>query len=211
MVQAFIDQLQKDSHQRTLIQYCGPNSAHILGIISDYGLNSLSEVQKIVRKWSDGECVIGYDGSSAVKGSTIWTIPVKGPQISGIANSSVEFQQLFQGTHQVKLENEAAPKNAEQQLLEKQAAPEELKGKSMGDIKQLATTCSTVQVVSGDSCGSLANKCGISGAQFTALNPIGIIIMLDTGGRESCAARRAVFQISHRKPNPDGSCATLCR
>jgi LysM repeat protein len=33
------------------------------------------------------------------------------------------------------------------------------------------TTCSTITVASGDGCASLAQKCGITGAQFTQYNP----------------------------------------
>jgi hypothetical protein len=95
MIQSFLDQLQKDSHERMLIQYCGKNGAHMLGIVSDSDSNGLAEIQKIVRKWSDGQCVTGYNGSTILSGPTIWIIPEKGPQIAGMANSSVEFQELF--------------------------------------------------------------------------------------------------------------------
>jgi chitinase len=208
LIQTFLGQVQKDNYQRMLIQYYGNDGAHMLGIVSDSVSNSLSEVQKIVRKWSDDECVTGCDGSLTLKGSTTYTVPEKGPQIAGIANSSVEFQQLFQATHQVKLEDPAVPKDAKQKPLEKQAAPEEMKGKSMEDIKNMASTCSTVQVVSGDSCGSLTDKCGISGAQFTTFNPSPTLCSTLAVGQFVCCSAGSLPDLSP-KPNPDGSCATF--
>ncbi len=168
----------------------------------------MAEVQKIVKKWSDGECITGYDGSTAISGTTIWTIPEKGPQIAGRANSSVEFQQLFQGIQQVKLEDQAAPEDARQKPLEKQTAPEELKGKSMDEIKKLASTCSTVQVVSGDSCGSLVSKCHITAAQFTSYNPSPTLCSTLAVGQFVCCSPGSLPDLTP-KPNPDGSCATF--
>ena len=67
--------------------------------------------------------------------------------------------------------------------------------------------CTTIQVASGDTCGSLATKCGISGADFTKYNPSSTLCSTLAAGEHVCcsAGTRPDFK---PKPNPDGSCFT---
>jgi chitinase len=73
-------------------------------------------------------------------------------------------------------------------------------------IEQRAN-CRTIQVAPGDGCGSLATKCGISGADFTKYNPSSTLCSTLTAGYHVCcsAGTRPDFK---PKPNPDGSCFT---
>ena len=67
-------------------------------------------------------------------------------------------------------------------------------------------TCTTVTVVSGDGCGSLAKKCGISAANFTKYNPKANLcstLMIDQ--RVCCTA--GDLPDIRPKPNKDGTCA----
>jgi hypothetical protein len=64
-------------------------------------------------------------------------------------------------------------------------------------------TCKTVQVVSGDSCTSLATRCGISGFSFDQYNP-GICSSLKPGQHVCCSS--GTLPDFRPKPNADGSC-----
>ena len=68
-------------------------------------------------------------------------------------------------------------------------------------------TCKTRSVVSGDSCDSLASKCGISGADFTKINTkTNFCSTLAVGQNVCCSNGR----LPDFKPKPDanGNCAT---
>lgn len=67
-------------------------------------------------------------------------------------------------------------------------------------------TCSTIQVVSGDSCGSLAAECGISAQQFAQFNPSSTLCSTLAVGQYVCCTSGSLPDRSP-KPNPDGSCA----
>ncbi|GKZ37253.1 hypothetical protein AbraIFM66950_008710 [Aspergillus brasiliensis] len=68
-------------------------------------------------------------------------------------------------------------------------------------------TCSTVQVVSGDSCSSLAQKCGITPAQFTKYNPESNECSSLTPGEHVCCSAGTLPDFAP-KPQSDGTCAT---
>lgn len=67
--------------------------------------------------------------------------------------------------------------------------------------------CRTITVVSGDSCGSLASKCGISGADFTKYNPAPDLCSTLAVGERVCCTSGTLPDITP-KENPDGSCAS---
>ncbi|KAH8692178.1 glycoside hydrolase family 18 protein [Talaromyces proteolyticus] len=69
-------------------------------------------------------------------------------------------------------------------------------------------TCQTATVVSGDSCGSLASKCGISGNDLTKYNPqeSNLCATLQVGERVCCTAG-SLPDITP-KPYANGTCAT---
>ena len=67
--------------------------------------------------------------------------------------------------------------------------------------------CETIQVVSGDSCGSLAEKCGISGADFTKYNPGSSLCSSLRVGQHVCCTSGTLPDLTP-KPEPDGTCAS---
>ncbi|KAF2168013.1 glycoside hydrolase family 18 protein [Zasmidium cellare ATCC 36951] len=67
--------------------------------------------------------------------------------------------------------------------------------------------CSTVQVVSGDSCASLTQKCGISGADFTKYNPGSNFCSTLQPYQHVCCSAGTLPDFAPQ-PNSDGSCAT---
>ncbi|KAK4072922.1 uncharacterized protein Triagg1_5599 [Trichoderma aggressivum f. europaeum] len=73
-------------------------------------------------------------------------------------------------------------------------------------IKPRDGTCSTIQVVSGDSCGSLTAECGISAQQFAQFNPSSTLCSTLAVGQYVCYTSGSLTDRSP-KPNPDGSCA----
>ncbi|KAB8277072.1 hypothetical protein BDV30DRAFT_223672 [Aspergillus minisclerotigenes] len=72
---------------------------------------------------------------------------------------------------------------------------------------QRRAECSTIKVVEGDSCGTLANRCGVSGADFEKYNTqSNLCSSLQPGQHVCCSA--GTLPDFRPKPNPDGSCAT---
>ncbi|OIW30765.1 hypothetical protein CONLIGDRAFT_614022 [Coniochaeta ligniaria NRRL 30616] len=68
-------------------------------------------------------------------------------------------------------------------------------------------SCTTVQVASGDGCGQLAAKCGISASDFTKYNPSSTLCSSLVPGQHVCCSVGTLPDFSP-KPNADGSCAT---
>ncbi|KAE8340580.1 hypothetical protein BDV24DRAFT_175262 [Aspergillus arachidicola] len=72
---------------------------------------------------------------------------------------------------------------------------------------QRRAECSTIKVLEGDSCGALANRCGVSGADFDKYNTqSNLCSSLQPGQHVCCSA--GTLPDFRPKPNPDGSCAT---
>ncbi|KAK2797393.1 hypothetical protein FQN50_009194 [Emmonsiellopsis sp. PD_5] len=68
-------------------------------------------------------------------------------------------------------------------------------------------SCKTIKVISGDSCGSLATKCGLSPQDFTKVNTDPNLCSSLAVGQPVCCSRGKLPDL-RPKPNPDGSCAT---
>ena len=67
--------------------------------------------------------------------------------------------------------------------------------------------CTTVQVVSGDSCWSLSQECGISSSDFTMYNPDPNLCSTLQVGQHVCCSAGTLPNFAPQ-PNADGSCAT---
>lgn len=70
-----------------------------------------------------------------------------------------------------------------------------------------ADECETKKVESGDSCASLAKKCGISPEDFTKFNPDEDLCSTLTPGARVCCTKGELPDI-RPKPKPDGTCAS---
>ena len=67
--------------------------------------------------------------------------------------------------------------------------------------------CKTLEVVGGDSCGTLASKCGISASDFTKYNPDKTLCSTLQEGQRVCCSSGTLPDIKP-KPQADGTCAT---
>ncbi|KAH8892724.1 glycoside hydrolase, partial [Thozetella sp. PMI_491] len=65
--------------------------------------------------------------------------------------------------------------------------------------------CRTISVISGDGCGTLASKCGISGADFTKYNPDKDLCSSLVEDQRVCCSEGTLPDIAP-KQNADGSC-----
>ncbi|KAL7929500.1 hypothetical protein V8C35DRAFT_315430 [Trichoderma chlorosporum] len=71
----------------------------------------------------------------------------------------------------------------------------------------LAAVCTYILVQSGDSCASLATRCGITAADFTKYNPNSSLCPTPTIGQPVCCSSGALPNLTPQK-NPDGTCAS---
>ncbi|RYP14424.1 hypothetical protein DL765_006367 [Monosporascus sp. GIB2] len=68
-------------------------------------------------------------------------------------------------------------------------------------------TCKTRAVISGDSCGSLASKCGISAADFMKVNTKSNLCSTLAEGQRVCCSKGKMPDLKP-KPDANGNCAT---
>ncbi|KAH8430878.1 uncharacterized protein LDX57_008542 [Aspergillus melleus] len=73
---------------------------------------------------------------------------------------------------------------------------------------QRRATCETIQVASGDSCGSLAEECGITGAKLEKYNPDKNPCSILSVGQYVCCISGDLPDLTP-KPEPDGTCASV--
>jgi hypothetical protein len=71
----------------------------------------------------------------------------------------------------------------------------------------MGQTCSYIFVQPGDSCGALASRCGISGAQFTQYNPGSNFCSRLMPKQPVCCSEGALPDLKP-KQNADGTCAS---
>ncbi|KAI1115627.1 killer toxin subunits alpha/beta [Nemania sp. NC0429] len=72
---------------------------------------------------------------------------------------------------------------------------------------QVRANCRTIKVESGNGCGELAKRCGISAADFTKYNPGSTLCSTLKVGQAVCCSSGSLPDI-RPKPSPDGTCAT---
>ncbi|AEO69851.1 8553ff05-870f-4b92-b10e-2b4ef4e5facd [Thermothielavioides terrestris] len=160
-------------------QLCGPGRAadHVLGLAVAVN-GSFQAVQAAVRKWRQAECV-----EPAVPFSERLNVTgplyVTAPPLYPVSNDT-DF-----------------------------TAPNSTLGNSTALHASLLprSECRTIQVVSGDSCGSLAAKCGISGATFMSYNTQPNLCATLQPYQHVCCTSGTLPNFQPQ-PNADGSCAT---
>ncbi|PNY28158.1 Class V chitinase Chi100 [Tolypocladium capitatum] len=146
------NQVQKDGSiaENLLVQHCHDRSArYSLGIFANTKAD-LASVQLVLQSWKNGSCIATMEQSTPAWQSSITYLT---PSLLGNSSSDSSL------TGNVTREGNSAHLVAR--------SPEQ-------PHKLVATrdgTCKTVQVVAGDSCGSLAAQCGITPEQFTQYNP----------------------------------------
>lgn len=161
------------------MQYCPHNQTadHIFGFIAT-GNNTFGAVQDTLASWSNASC-LSLTKASNLRGPIVLNTPLY---------------------HPTNATNSTGLNNSTSMGVNSTTATHDAKLSPRGQ-------CSTVQVISGDSCASLAKKCHISGADFTKYNP----------GSDFCATLKPYQHVCCSagtlpdfapKQNSDGSCYT---
>ncbi len=87
------------------------------------------------------------------------------------------------------------------------AALAALAGASTASPLSARADCRALTVKAGDSCGTLAASCGITGEEFIQYNPNPTLCSTLTIGQRVCCSAGDLPDITP-KPNPDGTCAS---
>ncbi|KAJ5020020.1 Killer toxin subunits alpha/beta [Colletotrichum sp. SAR 10_99] len=154
----------------------GRSSRYSLGIAVS-GDRDLKFVQDAVATWASGECIASFD-----KVGHWQDITLSIPSISN--NSTASFGN---STRANSIAGTASSVSSRSNMLQRRAE------------------CSTVQVVSGDSCASLAAECGISASDFTTYNPDSTLCSTLQVGQHVCCSAGDLPDF-RPQPNSDGTC-----
>ncbi|ERS97228.1 hypothetical protein HMPREF1624_06559 [Sporothrix schenckii ATCC 58251] len=171
----------KETTGTVVMELCGTqyNADHVIGFIATSN-TSFTPVQQVLRVWSNATC-IDNDSTETFVSPVGFTTPLDIPS-AGLNSTALN------GT----VPHHVASRSG--RLLSHPHA----------SLSPRAD-CSTVQVVSGDSCSSLATKCGISPADFTKYNPDSSLCATLTPGQHVCCSSGTLPDFAP-KPNSDGSC-----
>ncbi len=172
-----------DALRGRAMQLCGSgrDADHVFGIITAVN-STFAAVQNALQLWSKAKCLDGFSKTSNITDSVIVTAPPWVP----ILNSTDVNQHL-------------GP-NSTNPMRKAVEATRSLEIARRG-------YCTTVQVVSGDGCISLASKCGISGNAFMSYNTqANFCSTLQPGQHVCCSA--GIIPDFQPQPNSDGSHAT---
>ncbi|KAK3947971.1 hypothetical protein QBC32DRAFT_246732, partial [Pseudoneurospora amorphoporcata] len=129
------------------MQLCGPglDNTHTFGVMVTSNA-TFAPIQNAIKTWANATC-LSFAGSKSFAGQAIFTTPLLPTNGTFGLNSTSDSNSTAQvGGHGPKYHRALHALHARAE-------------------------CKSVQVESGDSCASLATKCGISGAAFTKLHP----------------------------------------
>jgi LysM repeat protein len=170
------------SSPQVAMQFCQPSqtSDHIFGLIAT-GNGTFATVQDALASWSTAECL-----TFPLVQNVTGTVPLVTPLFISSTNITNITNTTTKSTSTSTFGNATS-----------------VRGRAMAP----RTTCSTIKVVSGDSCGSLAQKCGITGAQFTQYNPASNECSTLQPGEHVCCSAGTLPNFQPQ-PQPDGTCAT---
>jgi chitinase len=195
LLQNFIDRIQVEGIATSMLaQLCGNDrdSENVFGIIAD-STGNFPFVQEAVKSWSDAKCVQGGDATREWEHIQIWSSPTK--STNKTANAANATHPLL---HSRELMSRRSHSYAHGHA-----------NMHAHDARQLSprADCRTEKVESGNSCGSLATKCGISGADFTKYNPSSTFCSTLQPGQLVCCSAGTIPDI-RPKPDANGSCAS---
>lgn len=162
------------------MQLCGPESDldHVFGFMALRN-GSFGAIQEAFKAWSHAKC-LDFPHSTSFNTTAPFTFPLMSSQPS--KTPTIE-----------------APRN---RTLERKS------NKSFRSrIVPRADECRTEEVVSGDSCYALSQRCGITPADFTKYNPDEDLCSSLRPGQHVCCSAGDLPDFKP-KPNVDGSCAT---
>lgn len=189
-----------------------PSAATVIGVYIGSGLNAPQSFQSVVDVTNRdiangglGATFLAQTCHDAGRAETLGLI-VNTEGDVGLVQSTLS--QWNNGTCVSGLENirESGEIQIGRRTTASQAPPSRRFNTTLAD-KQSRNTCSTTQVVSGDGCGSLAARCGISGAAFESYNPLPALCSTRQIGQHVCCSPGDLPDF-RPQPNPDGTCAT---
>jgi GH18 family chitinase/LysM repeat protein len=181
------------STAKVAMQYCHPNQTadHIFGFIATND-GTFGTVQQALSSWNNASC-LDIPSVSEITGPAVFNTP-----LYDAANSTLS------SNYTSVVNNSTSNTNLTLSATNSSTLQNATLSSRFAHLKR--ADCSTQTVVSGDSCGSLAQKCGISGADFTKYNPSdGFCSKLQVGQHVCCSA--GTLPDFAPKPNSDGSCA----
>jgi LysM repeat protein len=194
------------------MQYCLPkqSSDHIFGYIAT-GDGTFGVVQDTLQQWADAKCLAMPSVSDVVGPAVFNTRPFDPIQalsdnstqgaISASSNSTsaTSVAGFSNSTRLTNITSTVASRRSIT-MLSDSTWPS-----SGGHSRR--SECTTVSVVSGDSCASLAQRCGISGADFTKYNPASNFCATLQPYQHVCCSAGTLPDFAPQM-NGDGSCAT---
>lgn len=168
------------------LELCGTHydADHIIGFIATSN-TSFAPVQQVLQSWSKATC-IDYNSTQTFVSPVAFTTPLTIPAVNTTVSSNSSTI-AARGLHGHSHSHDS---------------------RSPAHVRAFLTPradCTTVQVVAGDSCASLATKCGISAADFTTYNPSSSLCSGLTPGQHVCCSSGTLPSFAP-KPNSDGSC-----
>ncbi|KJK92746.1 hypothetical protein H633G_03370 [Metarhizium anisopliae BRIP 53284] len=219
-----------------LCQEHGLGADYSFGLVAT-NANNLKFAQEAVRRWASGKCV-GPDGGRDWKEVTIRVPSIVRPTnttaSSNMTGSRLGSRSFWQdlarvhcktltvrsgdgcwalakicGVSQSDLTKYNRRANFCDTLVvgEKVCCTRGILPSSIPDSKSDGT-CVTKEVKSGDSCGSLASKCGLSASDFMRLNTKEDLCSTLAEGQQVCCSR-GELQDRRPKPESDGTCASV--
>lgn len=232
ILKKLLDYAEENSVSKTtLVQLCkagGRAADYGIGIVASSSKN-LSLIQEVVKTWVEGRCFEVEDGedwttvtlrvpeSKTEKDDE--TLPAMSPRSRLVARAECRTTTVEAGDGCWAVADRCG---ITQSNLEKyNPRPNFCSTLVVGEVVCCTSgtlpdtippaskdgTCKTTKVVEGDGCGSLADKCGLSPADFTEVNPGKDLCAKLVPGQHVCCSRGDLPDL-RPKPNPDGSCAT---
>ncbi|KAL2812789.1 hypothetical protein BDW59DRAFT_167716 [Aspergillus cavernicola] len=165
-------------YDQTVLQVCGSDSERTLGVsVNTQG--SLTSVQKHMRTWNDGKCVDNLV-SKEITDISLRTASrvIDSSTIGNTTALQARSMSIHHGHHHH--HNRAS------------------------HTYHRRSTCSYVQVASGDSCASLVQECGITAAEFTNYNPASDLCSALAVGQYVCCSEGDLPDFSP-KPYSNGT------
>jgi LysM repeat protein len=199
-VRALASRLQtgRSVPNRTIAELCGSGRRpeHVFGIAIG-AAGDLATLQSTALAWSHGACAtdgnMNLEPAGELKGARVFE--VKGaPMVAGgndNNNRTVGRNSTTASIYStVRLTPRSWPLHAPGKQMEKRA------------------TCRYIQVVSGDSCGTLVARCGISAADFYKYNPAANLCGTLMPEDYVCCSAGDPYKPPTPQPDLDGTCAT---
>jgi LysM repeat protein len=179
-----------DNIASAAMQYCSPHqtSEHVFGIIVT-GNSTFTAVQNALQSWSEAKC-LSFPQVRNVTGPAIFNTP--------LFDTSMSFSHGTSTTTSKEV-------NATQVGGNSTAVVRLVSVEKTGNVRR--SDCRTIQVVSGDSCASLAQRCGVTGEDFTNYNPANGFCGSLQPFEHVCCTSGTLPNLALR-PNQDGSCAS---